>query len=373
MVQEDVDPPGRLGLRAGELVEVRSAAEILATLGPTGTLDGLPFMPEMLQYCGRRLRVFKRADKTCDTIGRASTHSLRMLDAVHLEDVRCDGAAHDGCQAECLLFWKEVWLKRPANDDGPGTDSAMAGAPGAPAVPEPPALLQAAARRRPEAGEAPDTTYYVCQATELERATAPLPWWSPGQYLRELRSGNVDLWTFLRVVARASFNAFQRWHGGRRFPRVEPKCEVETPVGAPLNLQPGELVRIRSKEEIFATLNRQSRNRGLYFDVEMVPFCGRTARVRQRVQRIIDEKSGRMLRLTNPCIMLDGVVCSGCLSRERLFCPRSIPSYWREIWLERLSPESAAGRQQETAEAAAEPAGEANAAAEPPRASAVSG
>ena len=43
--------------RAGEFVEVRSAAEILATLDEDGCVDGMPFMPEMLQFCGRRLRV----------------------------------------------------------------------------------------------------------------------------------------------------------------------------------------------------------------------------------------------------------------------------------------------------------------------------
>src|SRR5262249_35222364 len=57
----------RLNLRAGDLVEVRSEPEILATLDAEGRLDGLPFMPEMLQYCGQRFRVFKSAHKTCDT------------------------------------------------------------------------------------------------------------------------------------------------------------------------------------------------------------------------------------------------------------------------------------------------------------------
>ena len=91
-------------LLPGDLVEVRSEAEILATLNEKGTLDKLPFMPEMLQYCGRRFRVASVAHKTCDTatfiMGR------RMRDAVFLEDLRCDGSAHGGCQARCLLFWK---------------------------------------------------------------------------------------------------------------------------------------------------------------------------------------------------------------------------------------------------------------------------
>ena len=52
-------PP--LHLRVGEIVEVRSEAEILATLDERGELDGLPFMPEMLDFCGRRFRVHKLA------------------------------------------------------------------------------------------------------------------------------------------------------------------------------------------------------------------------------------------------------------------------------------------------------------------------
>src|SRR5215475_13657598 len=35
------------GLRPGEMIEVRSLPEILATLDERGCLDGLPFMPEM--------------------------------------------------------------------------------------------------------------------------------------------------------------------------------------------------------------------------------------------------------------------------------------------------------------------------------------
>ena len=58
----------RLNLRVGEVVEVRNEAEILSTLDRDGRLDGLPFMPEMLQFCGQRFRVYKSAHKTCDKI-----------------------------------------------------------------------------------------------------------------------------------------------------------------------------------------------------------------------------------------------------------------------------------------------------------------
>src|SRR5882762_8094878 len=96
-------------LRKGDLVEVRSKEEVLSTLDNDGLLDGLPFMPEMLTYCGQRYRVGAVAHKTCDTVGK--TGGRRLESAVHLEDLRCDGSAHGGCEADCLMFWKEAWLR----------------------------------------------------------------------------------------------------------------------------------------------------------------------------------------------------------------------------------------------------------------------
>jgi hypothetical protein len=58
--------------------------------------------------------------------------------------------------------------------------------------------------------------------------------------------------------------------------------------------------------------------------------------VLRRVEQIIDERTGRMMRLPNDCIVLDGVVCPGRLSERRLFCPRAIYPFWREIWLQRI-------------------------------------
>src|SRR6188768_1328491 len=94
---------------AGDWVEVRSKEEILRTLDSKGRLDGLPFMPEMFEFCGKRFRVMKRAHKTCDTVNQ--TGGRRMASAVHLEGVRCNGEAHGNCHALCLIFWKEAWVK----------------------------------------------------------------------------------------------------------------------------------------------------------------------------------------------------------------------------------------------------------------------
>src|SRR5271155_5328365 len=100
-------------LKVGNWVEVRSKEEILRTLDVEGRLDGMPFMPEMFAFCGKRFQVYKRAHKTCDTV--FPVRGRRVSEAVHL-DTRCDGASHGGCQASCLIFWKDAWL-RPAGDN----------------------------------------------------------------------------------------------------------------------------------------------------------------------------------------------------------------------------------------------------------------
>src|SRR6266852_5081544 len=108
----------RKRLSVGDWVEVRSKDEILRTLDGNGRLDGMPFMPEMFKFCGQRFQVYKRAHKTCDYTTPAPNRTRRLDRTVHLE-TRCDGAAHDGCQADCLLYWKEAWLKpvsRKADD-----------------------------------------------------------------------------------------------------------------------------------------------------------------------------------------------------------------------------------------------------------------
>jgi hypothetical protein len=111
-----------------------------------------------------------------------------------------------------------------------------------------------------------------------------------------------------------------------------------------LNLQPGELVQVRSKEEIMATLNRNLKNRGLFFDDGMALLCGRTFRVVQRVERLIEEKTGKMLRMRHDCILLEGAVCNGLMSGSRIGCSKASFLFWREIWLRRVPKEGEQNR-----------------------------
>jgi len=308
------------GLAAGDLVEVRSAGEILATLDDGGALEALPFMAEMLPYVGRRFVVDKRADKICDTI--AQSGSRRLHDAVLLADLRCDGRAHGGCQAECRLFWKERWLRRVESLTPIG----------APAGEDPSyETLRWLAEANGKRGD-----LYRCQATELLRATERLRTFDPRPYVREYTSGNVPLGTFVKVFARAAVE--------------QPLLKLKLLGGPPLHgdtaasprhptlgLKPGEWVQVKSAEEIETTLNRDGKHRGLYFDREMLPFCGKKYRVKKRVERIIDDHTGAIIEMKSDCVTLEDVVCSGEHSFSRYFCPRAILPYWRECWLKRVA------------------------------------
>jgi hypothetical protein len=312
-------------LRPGDMVQVRPPSEILATLDADGALDSVPFMPEMLQYVGHRFTISRRVEKICDTI--AGTGSRRMHDTVYLEDLRCDGSGHGGCQAGCRIYWKEAWLRRVDGDVDAVATSNGSGA-------ELQHRAEAGARTVREI-DGEEAEVWRCQATEALKATEPLKPSDIRQYWRELASGNFGLFHFVRVTVRAlilqvaSRMRLMEWIP-LRGPGTQPSPEE------PLDLQPGDLVQVRPPTEIAPTLDANGVNRGLSFDREMLPYCGGTYRVQDRVRQIIDERTGRMLHISRDCLILEGVVCSGERSVARWFCPRQIYPYWREAWLRRV-------------------------------------
>lgn len=323
-------------LRAGDRVRVKSGADIASMLDAEGRLDGLPFMPEMLEHCGRVFTVSRSAHKTCDTVHK--TGGLSLVDCVHLDDLRCTGAAHGGCEALCLYFWKNAWLEPVAPDalDTPDSGALML------------------APRLTVSTETAGRTRYLCQATLLPEFTHHLPWWLPSQYIHDITSGNLSLNHFFSTVVlqtlrnlmskpgyriwRALYNLAQGPLGGVP---IEHETAGAIPVGKPtpirnLGLEVGDLVEVCSYEEIHATLNGQGKNRGMRYDIEMRPYSGGQFRVAGRVNRIIDEVTGELLEMKTPSVILDGVYCESRFSGGRLFCPRRLPQFWREAWLKRI-------------------------------------
>jgi len=244
-------------LRHGDLVEIRSPAEILATLDADGRLEALPFMIEMAQYCGQRFVVDRRAEKVCDTVEYSG--SRHMPDSVLLNDMRCDGSAHGGCQAECRPFWKEVWLK-PVQADSPASPPYAAADRSA---------LEARAARNMHTTVTTDgkaEERWSCQSTDIVKATQRIGTFDPRPYVRQYTCGNVTFPHFLKVTARAVVQEPMRKLG--LIDPVHLKGPGTRPASADpaLHLKPGELVRIKSVEQIQQTLNEKGYNRGLWFD-----------------------------------------------------------------------------------------------------------
>jgi hypothetical protein len=344
----------RRKLCVDDWVEVRSKEEILRTLDSDSQLDGMPFMPEMFAFCGQRFQVYKRAHKTCDTV--FPVRGRRVDRTVHLA-TRCDGHAHDGCQAGCLIFWKEAWLK-PANRAASKDATVVIGSRSTDSAEHAPGCTESDVFARAKSIAAHSgAALYACQATQLPYATTDLQWWDVRQYVEDYWSGNVGLWRIicgavyslyyavsksgvgLERGMRRFYDTFHPLWRGTPWPRKTGTIpEGQRTPARTLNLQPGELVRIKSHEEILKTLDTSSKNRGLYWDAEEVPYCGGTYPVLRRVTKIIDERTGRMQELKTHCVILDSVTCESRYSGCRLFCPRSIYSYWRETWLERVQP-----------------------------------
>jgi hypothetical protein len=303
-------------LRPGDWVEVLPLAEILATLDPEGRLDGLPFMPEMARHAGHRYRVRQRAKRTC--VHPPQIPFPRLDGCVTLSTLRCDGSAHGGCQLGCLIFWKESWLRRVGDGRDRAEPSPIEPSPieSSPIESSPTGLARLVAVTE-------DGTYR-CQGTELTRATSPGgsllgPW----QYLGYLRDRTFTprelVGMAARLGTRALLSAFRS--------RVPPADASPAP---PLQLRPGEWVRVRRPEEIRATLDPSGKLAGLAFGADMVADCAKAFRVQQRVERVMDERTGRLRPVRNT-VSLHGSVCDRYLG-----CARGMPILWREAWLERV-------------------------------------
>jgi len=311
-------------------VEVRSFEEIRTTLDSQGSLDALPFVPEMAAFCGRCFRVFRRVDKVHDYVTHTGLRRLR--DTVLLDGLRCDGRYHGGCQACCHLLWKEAWLKpAEARRGALGWPDAAVQDTQAPGFAVPADGVPGRGARVDGHGQ----ISYACQMTEVVRASSPMSWNDPRHYLRDLFLGNVRLVPFLVGVSIEMFNRVQRRFGnGVVYPVIATSGRPTSPHEV-LDLRPGDCVRVRTKHEIERTLTAGFRNRGLWFDAEMLRFCGGEYRVATRVQVLIEEKTGKLVNLSTPCIILEGVTASG---EYLAFCPQNESILWREIWLERVFP-----------------------------------
>ncbi len=311
------------GLKPGDHVAVRMAGEILKTLDANGTLDELPFMPEMLQFCGRRFRVANRVVQATIDGAFLETHTESFVrefknnDVVTLRDVRCSGAEHDSCQRGCAIFWKEAWLEKLEPDQSPASPTAQ---------------LDTGAERELASllKTRVDSDRYFCQSSEFLKATLHLSILQRFQKcFSAVAAGNISAWGMAKRIA-----VWMWWKAYTRLIGNHVRGNREKTPTEYLGLQPGELVEVKSLPEIVATLDKKGHNRGLHFSADQRPFCGGRYRVRSRADNFIAEGTGEMKHFRNTVILEDVLCDSACFAFGG--CYRGDLLYWREIWLRRV-------------------------------------
>jgi hypothetical protein len=305
-------------LRPGDFVEIKSPGEILQTLDEHGTLGRLPLMPEMVDFCGKRFRVSKRVVKTCYYGTRSGMRRFPADDVLILEGLRCSGAAHDGCQKACTIFWREAWLRKVDRLDAFQSSS------------DPKSSASLRARLKTSTG--PKT--YFCQASEILNATIELSRWERfGKCFSDIRAGNCGV---LEMAQRIGIWLFWKTHK-LFFGAYAHRNKKSTPVES-LNLQSGEWIEIKPLPDIAETLNEKGHNRGLFFTPAMGRSCGERYRVERKLKKIIVDGTGEMRELRNTAF-LEGSMC-GCACVAFGGCPRGEFAYWREVWLRRVEAPS---------------------------------
>jgi hypothetical protein len=98
-------------------------------------------------------------------------------------------------------------------------------------------------------------------------------------------------------------------------------------------LAAGDFVRVKSQEEIQATLNPWKELKGCAFLEDMWQYCGTTQRVLKPVERFLDERDYKVKKAKG-VILLQDVLCHGTPVFGR--CDRGCHLFWRAEWLEKI-------------------------------------
>ena len=300
--------------KTGELIQIKFPKDILKTLDKNGCLDNLPFMPEMLNYCGKQFKILYKVEKTC-----VDTNQLHMAEFINddvyfIDGLRCSGLSHDGCQRGCMIFWKEAWFTKSSTleytNERNFEEKEIQ-----------PLKDQLLTRKNSE--------NYYCQSTELMNATVEI---SKSQRInkvyKDIKSGRTNVFNSVKLMVLPVLRKIIR-----KIKDQHPRGELSRTPDEELNLHPGELVEVKSLNEILSTLDYNGKNKGLSFEPDMKQFCGKRFRVRNRLDKMILEQNGKLIRIKNS-VILEDVTCECYYAFGG--CPRKEFQFWREIWLKRV-------------------------------------
>ena len=125
-----------------------------------------------------------------------------------------------------------------------------------------------------------------------------------------------------------AYSTFNRWNGGSSAQRAAKEFTPAVPYAK------GDLVRVRSREEILATLDPFKELKGCAFLPEMYRYCGTQQRVLRSMQHFMDERDYKLKKVRG-VILLENVICNGTPVFGE--CDRCCFLFWREEWLEKIA------------------------------------
>jgi hypothetical protein len=132
--------------------------------------------------------------------------------------------------------------------------------------------------------------------------------------------------THVKKWLKQAYAASIRWRGGDSHHSKARDCAPTSPY------QTGDWVRVRSREEITATLDPFKELKGCAFLPEMYKYCRTRQRVLRPMQHFMDERDYK-LKKVHGVILLENVICNGTAAFGD--CDRCCFLFWREEWLER--------------------------------------
>jgi hypothetical protein len=133
----------------------------------------------------------------------------------------------------------------------------------------------------------------------------------------------------LKHLIKKNLKRFTKWQERKSHPAGIIQ-QVDTKHATTL-LNSGDVVQIRSINEIRATLDSNSRLKGCRFMPEMEQYCETVQRVFKPVERYLNE-CDFTVRKSKGLVLLENLFCQGVAEAGR--CDRACFYFWRVEWLE---------------------------------------
>jgi hypothetical protein len=124
--------------------------------------------------------------------------------------------------------------------------------------------------------------------------------------------------------------AYYRFARGREDSPAQMAAKNFSPA---IPFESGDLVLVRSHQEIDATLDPFKELKGCAFLPDMYEYCDTQQRVLKSMQYFIDERDYKRKKVRG-VILLEGVICNGTPAFGA--CDRCCFLFWREEWLKRI-------------------------------------